>query len=62
MNKIKEGKILVKDEVKVKDILALGMDINNRMNDILVNTEEGIQASTYIRLELEKQIEALDEL
>lgn len=53
---------MVKDEVKVKDILALGMDINNRMNDILVNTEEGIQASTYIRLELEKQIEALDEL
>lgn len=48
--------MLVKDELKVKDILVLGEDINQRMDDILVNTEEAIQVSTYIRIQLEKQI------
>lgn len=54
--------MLVKDELKVKDILVLGEDINQRMDDILVNTEEAIQVSTYIRIQLEKQIQALDQL
>lgn len=42
--------------------MKIGDDIENRLKDIMIDTEKAISASTYIRIELEKQIEALDNL
>ena len=47
---------MVTDEVKVKDILDMGTDIDKRLKNIHKHTEEAIQVSTMIRIELEKQI------
>lgn len=54
--------MVVKDEIKVKHILAIDDQVQQGMNEILKDTEQAIQISTYIRIELEKQIEALDQL
>lgn len=51
---------MVKDEVKVNDILKLGEDIDQRLINVQKHTEEAIKASTMIRVELERQIEGLD--
>jgi flagellar biosynthesis/type III secretory pathway M-ring protein FliF/YscJ len=42
--------------------MNLGNDIHGRLNDIHANTAKAIDVATYIRLDLDKQIEALDSL
>lgn len=62
VDKIHSSKQVETNPITVKQILHLGVTIDEAMKNIAADTEKAIEASTYIRIELDKQIEELDNL